>query len=56
MPIDALRLAKLIERHGAALQLWVHSCCDSPEDAVQEAFTKLAAQDPEPDNPVAWLY
>lgn len=56
MPIDALRLAKLIERHGASLQLWVRSCCDSTEDAVQEAFTKLAVQDPEPDNPVAWLY
>ena len=56
MPIDALRLAKLIERHGASLQLWVRSCCDSPEDAVQEAFTRLATQDPEPDIPVAWLY
>ncbi len=56
MPIDALCLAKLIERHGASLQLWVRSCCDSAEDAVQEAFTRLAAQDPEPDNPVAWLY
>lgn len=56
MPIDALRLAKLIERHGASLQLWASSCCDSAEDAVQEAFAKLAIQDPEPDNPVAWLY
>lgn len=56
MPIDALHLSKLIERHGASLQLWVRSCCDSAEDAVQEAFTKLATQDPEPDNPAAWLY
>ena len=56
MPIDALHLSKLIERHGASLQLWVRSCGDSAEDAVQEAFTRLATQDPEPDNPVAWLY
>lgn len=38
------------------MQLWARSCCDSAEDAVQEAFAKLATQDPEPDNPVAWLY
>lgn len=56
MPIDVLLLSKLIERHGASLQLWVRSCCDSPEDAVQEAFTRLATQDPVPDNPVAWLF
>ena len=56
MPIDALHLSKLIERHGASLQMWVRSCCDSAEDAVQEAFTRLAMQDPEPDNPAAWLY
>jgi RNA polymerase sigma-70 factor (ECF subfamily) len=56
MPIDALHLSKLIERHGASLQLWVRSCGDSAEDAVQEAFTRLATQDPVPNNPVAWLY
>jgi len=52
MSIDALRLAQLIERHGASLR----SCGDSAEDAVQEAFTRLATQNPVPDNPVAWLY
>ena len=56
MSIDALRLAQLIERHGASLRLWVHSCGDSADDAVQEAFTRLATQNPVPDNPVAWLY
>jgi RNA polymerase sigma-70 factor (ECF subfamily) len=56
MPVDALRLAKLIENHAGALRLWVRSRCASCEDVVQEAFCKLAMQDPPPDNPVAWLY
>ena len=56
MPIDALRLANLIDTHAVALQLWVRSSCLSCEDVVQEAFTRLALQEPVPDNPVAWLY
>lgn len=56
MPIDVLRLAKLIETHAVALRLWVRSCASSSEDVVQEAFTRLAVQEPVPDNPVAWLY
>ncbi len=29
--------------------------CRAPEDCVQEAFIRLAAQDPTPDDPLAWL-
>jgi RNA polymerase sigma factor (sigma-70 family) len=56
MPIDAQQLAKLIECHAAPLRLWIHSRCASSEDVVQEAFCRLATQEPAPDNPAAWLY
>lgn len=56
MPIDASQLAKLIEGQAASLQLWVRGRCASCEDVVQEAFCRLAAQEPPPDNPTAWLY
>src|SRR5262245_15122829 len=56
MPVDALQLAKLIEDHAGSLRLWIRFRCASCEDVVQEAFCKLAVQDPPPDNPVAWLY
>ena len=48
-------LASLIADHGAALVLFARQWCDCPEDAVQEAFCKLASA-PAPDEPVAWLY
>ena len=56
MAFDAAQLAKLIETHAATLRLWVRSRCASPEDVVQEAFCRLAIQEPAPENPVAWLY
>src|SRR5262245_42696142 len=56
MPIDGPQLAKLIESQAASLQLWVRSRCESCEDVVQEAFCRLAVQEPAPDNPTAWLY
>lgn len=56
MPLDAAQLARLIESQTASLQLWVGSRCSSPEDVVQEAFCRLAWQEPAPDQPVAWLY
>src|SRR5437773_1191586 len=56
MPIDAAHLASLIESQAASLRLWVRSRCASPEDAVQEAFCRLAVAEPPPVNPVAWLY
>ena len=56
MPIDAQQLAKLIEDHAGSLRLWIKSHCASSDDVVQEAFCKLLAQHPQPEQPVAWLY
>ncbi|MGL4460941.1 MAG: RNA polymerase sigma factor [Planctomycetia bacterium] len=56
MPIDAVRLAELIERRAGALELWVRGRCAAPEDAVQEAFCRLAVQEPIPDDSTAWLF
>ena len=56
MPLDASQLARLIESQAASLRLWVRGRCASCEDVVQEAFCRLAAQEPPPDNPTAWLY
>jgi RNA polymerase sigma-70 factor (ECF subfamily) len=56
MPLDAADLAKLIETQAASLRLWVRSRCAACDDVVQEAFCRLAAAEPPPENPVAWLY
>jgi RNA polymerase sigma-70 factor (ECF subfamily) len=50
------QLAELIESHAAALVLYARQWCDSPEDAVQDAFCKLVGQRTPPDDPAAWLY
>src|SRR4051794_35310824 len=50
------QLAELVAEHAAALVLFARQWCDSPEDAVQEAFCKLVTQRKPPDNPVAWLF
>jgi RNA polymerase sigma factor (sigma-70 family) len=49
-------LGRLVERHAAALVLYARQWCAAPEDVVQEAFLKLVAQRPPPDNPLPWLY
>lgn len=49
-------LAGLIDRHAAALELYARQWCDAPEDAVQEAFVRLAALAERPENPAAWLF
>ena len=50
------QLARLVDQHAAALTLYARQWCDAPEDVVQEAFLKLAAQYTPPDNVAAWLY
>ncbi len=50
------RLGHLIDTHAAALELYASLWCASPEDVVQEALIELAACQPWPENPVAWLY
>jgi RNA polymerase sigma-70 factor (ECF subfamily) len=54
--MDARALGRLVDEHAAALVLYARQWCAAPEDVVQEAFVKLAAQRPPPDNFVAWLY
>jgi RNA polymerase sigma-70 factor (ECF subfamily) len=56
MPLDAVQLAELIDRHAGALRVWIRSRCAADEDVVQEAFCRLAVEEPPPRNPVAWLY
>jgi RNA polymerase sigma factor (sigma-70 family) len=56
--IEPEQLGRLFDAHAAALTLYARSWCSRPEaeDAVQEAFAKLAAQRLIPDQPAAWLY
>ena len=48
-------LGQLIDDHAAALTLFARQWCAAPEDVVQEAFVKLSAQRPLPNDPVGWL-
>ena len=54
--MDSARLGSLIDRHAAALGLYARQWCDEPEDVVQEAFVRLAAERTEPRDPAAWLF
>lgn len=49
-------LGDLLDAHGPGLALYAAQWCSAPDDCVQEALVSLAAQQPTPDNPVAWLY
>ena len=50
------QLADLIAAHAAALVLFARQWCDSPEDAAQEAFCRLATLHTPPDDPASWLF
>jgi RNA polymerase sigma factor (sigma-70 family) len=49
-------LGRLLDAHGAGLALYARQWCAAPEDAVQEAFLKLAARADAPPDAVSWLY
>src|SRR6516225_2480597 len=51
-----LEFSRLVDEHSAALVLYARQWCSAPEDVVQEAFVKLAAQRRQPDNLAGWLY
>jgi RNA polymerase sigma factor (sigma-70 family) len=53
--ISADELARLWREHAAALALLCRGYGVPPEDFIQEAFIRLAAQNPIPDEPLAWL-
>jgi RNA polymerase sigma-70 factor (ECF subfamily) len=48
--------SRLVDEHTGALVLYARQWCSAPEDVVQEALLKLAAQRKSPDHPLAWLY
>lgn len=54
--MDPAQLGMLLDRHGDALVLFAEQWCNTPEDAVQGAFIKLAGQPAPPDDPAAWLF
>jgi len=54
--LSSQQLADLWHRHSAALLLLARSYGEPAEDCVQEAFIRLATQEPIPDSPVAWLF
>lgn len=54
--MTARELADLIAAHAATLVLFARQWCDTPEDAVQDAFCQLMTARPAPIDPVAWLY
>jgi RNA polymerase sigma-70 factor (ECF subfamily) len=49
-------LEHLAREHAAALVLYARQWCHAPEDVVQDAFLRLAAQKRPPDHPVPYLY
>ena len=49
-------LGRLLNEHAAALALFARQWCSCPEDVVQEAFMRLAAEREAPANPAAWLF
>lgn len=50
------QLSRLVDDYAAALVLYARQWCAAPDDVVQEAFVKLAAQRKPPDNVAGWLY
>ncbi len=54
--MTAREFADLADAHAAALVLFARQWCAAPEDVVQDALCKLAAQPRTPEDPVAWLY
>jgi RNA polymerase sigma factor (sigma-70 family) len=55
-PLGLGPLTLLWNEHSRALTLYARQWLATPEDAVQEAFIKLARQTPPPQRPVSWLY
>lgn len=49
-------LGQLLDRHGAALELYARQLCECAEDCVQEALVELARRRTVPEDVVPWLY
>ena len=53
--LSSSQIAELWNQHAASLQLLARARCNLAEDCVQEAFARLATEDPAPEDAVAWL-
>jgi RNA polymerase sigma factor (sigma-70 family) len=49
-------IARLFDRHAAALELFAAQWVSSPADVVQDAFLRFVRQGRPPERPAAWLY
>ncbi len=56
MPLPPDILGRLYRNHAPALRLYARQWPTLTEDAVQEAFVRLAQQDPPPGRILPWLY
>lgn len=56
MPIDSRELGQLLDSQWPILITWIGGERTEAEDIVQQAFIKLAQEDPVPDNCRAWLF
>lgn len=56
MPIHPSQLSELVDRFWPVLVAWVGWQHPFAEDIVQEAFIRLAAQEPTPTDFRAWLF
>ena len=54
--LSSKQLGDLLDDHGLALENYARQWTLSPEDCVQEAFVRLATQEPPPERCVAWLF
>lgn len=54
--LSSKQLADLWNEHAAALVLLARTYGEAAEDCVQEAFIRLAIQEPIPQSPAAWLF
>lgn len=56
MSVPPELLSQLMVAHSATLELYARQLCDAPEDVVQDAFLKLAAQPELPNRVLPWLF
>lgn len=54
--MDGPQLGRLFRRHAPALRLYARQWAKDAEDLVQEAFVRLAEQNPPPERVLPWLY
>src|SRR4051794_21947731 len=54
--VEPRELAQLLDLLAPGLTLFARQWCRAPEDVVQDAFVKLAALGPAPDDVTGWLY